>query len=54
MSGKFTLSQAIDFAQSKASRQTTLVTQFGNLFDQYLYFNLERATDRQLFNAVFL
>jgi predicted AAA+ superfamily ATPase len=28
--------------------KTTLVTNFGKSFDQYLYFNLERATDRTL------
>lgn len=32
--------------------KTTLVNEFGKSFDQYLYFNLERATDRQLFDKV--
>lgn len=32
--------------------KTTLVANFGKSFDQYLYFNLERDTDRTLFDAV--
>ena len=32
--------------------KTTLVTAFAQSFDQYLYFNLERTSDRQLFDTV--
>jgi hypothetical protein len=32
--------------------KTTLVNQFGKSFDQYLYFNLERLADRELFKNV--
>lgn len=32
--------------------KTTLIEQFGKSFDQYLSFNLERAADRSLFDAV--